>query len=150
MENKTLYRRQGNEAQSRALLLTEAQEDYEAEYGEEQKPALEVKSVSASSVENVSAVPAGSIDAAMYIHRESGGGQMALNWVLAYPEKARKILKGNYRFFFPKTGDSDFVWVAFWEGSESKGRFGRYFEQLSHEWKEKKYRVVLHTNRPTW
>lgn len=41
--------------------------------------------------------------------KAGGAGQAELDWVLANPEEARKMLKGHNWFYFPDAADGDYV-----------------------------------------
>lgn len=45
-----------------------------------------------------------------------GAGQAELDWVLANPKEARKMLKGDNYFFFPNAADGVYVPCVFWFG----------------------------------
>lgn len=60
-----------------------------------------------------------------------GAGQAELDWVLANPKEARKMLKGDNYFFFPEAAVGDFVPYVDWYGVRFYGswvhRGGRWF-----------------------
>lgn len=50
--------------------------------------------------------------------KTGGAGQAELDWVLANPEEARKMLKGNNLFYFPDAADGGSVPCVCWRGGE--------------------------------
>lgn len=67
-----------------------------------------------------------------------GAGQAELDWVLANPMKAAKMLKGSSYYFFPGAAVGDYVPFVYWFA----GRFWQSRFHRDHGWRSYD-RVVL-------
>lgn len=62
--------------------------------------------------------------------KAGGAGQAELDWVLANPKEARKMLKGNNLFYFPDAADGDFVPFVVW----LDGEFWQFWDHRDISW----------------